>query len=135
MDRLIIESTLADVNEIFVADAHGRQSPVLVLSFNSSDTDKVDHAWSALKEQADQHGAELLICKTMVSGIYDLEIKTPGLDEPVRILNKVIGNDSLSKIESMLSGNTQLRLGVHSIDDGNSVELQATHIKECMPRH
>ena len=135
MDRLIIEATLADVNEILVSDLQGEQEPAIVLAYSISDTDKVKHAWSAFRNIADKHGTDLLICKTMVSGIYDLEIKTPELDEPVRILNKVISNETLTSIQQLLNENRQIGLGIDPSADSDRIPLSAIHIKECMPRH
>jgi len=136
MDRLIIESILADVNEIYLSDADNNgDKPAVVLGFKGSNNDKVLNAWLILKDIAYQHDTDLLICETMIAGIYDLEIKTPGLDEPLRIMNKAISGETLAAIEELVNGNMRIRLGTSVSEKENWIELHSTLIRECTPRH
>jgi hypothetical protein len=89
MDRLVIESILAGVDEIYLSNDSDKAelNPSIILGFKATEVDQVINAFSALKAVTDNKTVELVICRTLVSGIYDLEIKTDALDEPVRIAN------------------------------------------------
>lgn len=133
MDRLIIESTLADVSEIFLSKSNDviRPNPSVVLGFKAINMDQIIHAFAVLKKIADQHEIDLLICKTMTSGIYDLEIKTEGLDEPIRISNKAISNEMLGAIEDQISKNQDIVLATNVSEEESWIPVHATHIKDC----
>lgn len=132
MDRLIIESTLADVNEIFLSASNdARLNSALVLGFKPLNTNQVIKAFSALKDIAEKEKLELMICKTMVAGIYDLEIKTDGLDEPLRITNKAINAQTLKGIEDQIERNKQIVLGSNVTKEDHWIIVHAAQIKDC----
>lgn len=129
MDRLIIESTLANTNEISIAERV--HSYGLVLNFKANNAGQVSHAFDALRKIAEQHPLDLMICKTMMPGIYDLEIKTEGLDEPIRIMNKAISNEVFESIETRVSGKEQMALVTNIAEAGNPIYINAAHIRNC----
>lgn len=133
MDRLIIEATLEDVNEIFLSrnDENGAVAPTLMLGFKALNMDQIIRAFAELKKIASQHPIDLVICKTMASGIYDLEIKTQGLDEPVRIMNKAISSEILGEIEDQVARNEHIVMGTNVSEEQNWIPIQLTHIKDC----
>ncbi|TDQ06995.1 hypothetical protein [Pedobacter metabolipauper] len=133
MDRLIIESTLSDVNEIFLSKTNETGSAELsvVLGFKAANTDQILHAFSALKEVAAENEVEFMICKTRVSGIYDLEIKTDGLDEPIRIMNKSVTNEVLGAIEDAINKNEEMLLSTNVSKDDCWIRVHTAHIREC----
>lgn len=137
MDRLIIEATLEDVNEIFLSKNVEAVSPepTLILGFKALNMDQIIRAFAELRKIAEQHPIDLVICKTMVSGIYDLEIKTDGLDEPVRIMNKSISSEILGEIEDQIGRNEYIALGTNVSGQQNWIPIQLTHIKDCESNH
>ncbi|WP_316793986.1 hypothetical protein [Pedobacter frigoris] len=133
MDRLIIEATFEDVNEISLLKNNDALDPnaTLVLGFKIVNTDQVIHAFSTLKKIAAQHSFELIICKTMNAGIYDIELKTSGLDEPVRINNKAITNETLGAIEDEIIKKIAMRIGLNVSPSENWIPLTSINIKDC----
>jgi hypothetical protein len=133
MDRLVIESILADVDEIYLSNdsANPELNPSIVLGFKATNVDQVISAFTALKEVTHNKNVELVICKTLVSGIYDLEIKTDALDEPVRILNKAISHELLGQIEDQLQKNKQIVLGSNVSEEENWILVSDAAVKEC----
>jgi hypothetical protein len=133
MDRLVIESILADVDEIYVSNdsINPNLNPSIVLGFKAGNADQVIHAFEALKTVAQNSAVELIICRTLVSGIYDLEIKTDALDEPVRILNKVISNETLKQIEDLLHQGKKVVLGTNVSEEENWIMVSDAVLKEC----
>jgi len=132
MDRLIIETTLADVNDIYLSEERGtRPNPAIIFGFKAAHTDQVIHAFTALKDVAARHPLELVICKTVNSGIYDIELKTEGLDEPVRIMNKAISHEMLGAIEDQIVQNRPLVVGTNVSPSENWLEIHTTYIREC----
>ena len=133
MDRLIIESILADVNEILLSEASICEEPetALVLVYKTTHEDKVTHAWSVLKDIADKYEVDLAVCKTMTPGIYDLEIKTPALDEPLRIMNKVINHETIGAIEDLVNQNAQINLTTNLSERASWIPVHGAHIREC----
>lgn len=133
MDRLVIESILADVDEIYLsADSpNPALNPSIILGFKAANVDQVIHAFSALKEITRDNRVELVICRTLVSGIYDLELKTAALDEPVRILNKAIPNELLGEIEDQLQRNQEIILGTNVSEEENWIPVHEAVIKDC----
>lgn len=133
MDRLIIESTLADVNEFFLSEAENGEIPetTIVLGFRAPNAENVAHAWSVLKEIADKHEVELVICKAMVAGVYDLEIKTPALDEPLRIMNKSISNEAFTAIEELVATGRSLSLATSASEKEDRIAVHTVTIREC----
>lgn len=130
MDRLIIEAALEDVNEISLQKNNDADA-VLALGFKAGNMDRVSHAFSALKKISGQHGLSLIVCKTMTAGIYDLELKTEGLDEPVRIMNKAITNETLGAIEDEINRNSVLKIGVNVDPEENWIPVNPVQIKDC----
>ncbi len=133
MDRLIIESILADVNEIFIAnDNSGEETgPAIVLGFKAKDNDQIIHAFTELKKLAADRELSLVICKTMVSGMCDLELLTDALDEPVRICNKVITSEMLGELEDYINKGIRVSLTTNVSEEKNRITLGEVQIKEC----
>ncbi|HKG08869.1 MAG TPA: hypothetical protein VKB19_20530 [Pedobacter sp.] len=136
MDRLIIESTLSDVNEIFLSEkSDARPNRAIILGFKASNTDQVINAFSALKEIAQKSSIELIVCKTSQTGIYDLQIKTEALDEPIRIENKVISHETLGGIEDHVGMNDRIILGTNVSEEENWIIVHTARIKDCELKH
>ena len=133
MDRLVIESILANVDEIYLSEDSEKAelNPSIILGFKAGNVDQVIHAFHALKSVTQDKEVELVICRTLVSGIYDLEIKTPALDEPVRILNKAISNELLEQIEGQLEKSKTIVLGTNVSEEDNWIILNTAQVKEC----
>jgi len=132
MDRLIIESILSDLHEIHFAEGGVDENAgsSIVLGFKNANMDQVVHALSALKKIAGEEEVELIICKTVQPGIFDLEIKTDALDEPIRIMNKSISNERLAEIGEKVSSETRMVLSANS-PDAERINLGRVKIKEC----
>ena len=133
MDRLVIESALSDVNEIFLTDLKEGASEHfgIVLGFKASNTDQILNAFTGLKDIVCDNGANLVICNTPLAGIYDLEIKTDGLDEPIRIMNKAIDNETLGAIEDRINNNQPIVLTTNVSEEDNIIAISQVHIKNC----
>lgn len=133
MDRLVIESILADVDEIYLSNdsENPELKPSIVLGFKAANVDQVINAFTALKNVTHNKNVELVICKTLVSGIYDLELKTEALDEPVRILNKAISHELLEQIEEQLKKSKQIVLGTNVSEEENWILVNDAEVKEC----
>lgn len=133
MDRLVIESTLSDLSEVYYSDDDNNMNPkpAIVLGFKASHTDQIIHAFSALKNLTAEEGVEFLICRTLVPGIYDLEIKSGSLDEPVRIMNKAISNEKLGEIEDQLLHNKEMILTTNVSEEENWIKIHKSEIKDC----
>ena len=133
MDRLVIESALSDVNEIFLSETKGSVPSGLgiVLGFKAAHTDQILNAFIGLKNIMCDHNANLVICKTRMTGIYDLEIKTDGLDEPIRILNKAIDNETLGGIEDSINDAKAISLTTNVSEEDNRIEIHKVEIKAC----
>jgi len=133
MDRLVIESILADVDEIYLSNNSGNTelNPSIILGFKATNVDQVINAFTALKNVTHNKNVELVICKTLVSGIYDLEIKTDALDEPVRILNKAISHELLVQIEEQLQKSKTIILGTNVSEEENWILVSEAAVKEC----
>jgi len=132
MDRLVIESILAEAEKIYLSDdSENTGNSSLMLGFKEDHAEQVAQAFTALKNVTHNKVVELIICKTLVSGIYDLEIKTDALDEPVRILNKAIANDLLERIENQLQKNKEIVLGSNVAEGESWITLTDAQVKEC----
>lgn len=129
MDRLVIESILADVDEISLSDADSQAA--LVLGFKQGYADQVINVFTALKSLTHEKEVELIICKTLTSGIYDLELKTAALDEPVRILNKAISHELLAEIEEALKADRTILLASNVSPKDTWVAVTDAQVKEC----
>ncbi len=75
-----------------------------------------------------------MICRTLVSGIYDLELKCDALDEPVRILNKAIPHELLQQIEDQLHRSKKIVLGTNVTEEETWITVTEAHVKECTVR-
>ena len=115
MDRLVIESILANVDEIYLSNDNlsGGTNPTLVFGFRAGNSDQVINAFTALKNITHQKNVDLVICRTLVSGIYDLELKTDALDEPIRIVNKAISPELLANIEEQFQKSEKIVLATN----------------------
>jgi hypothetical protein len=133
MDRLVIESILADVDEIYLSNDSEKAelNPSIILGFKAGNADQIISAFEALKSVTHEKNVELIICRTLVSGIYDLEIKTDALDEPVRILNKVISAELLAQIEDQLQQSKRIVLGTNVSEEENWIVVNEAQVKEC----
>ena len=133
MDRLVIESILDDVDEVYLSNDSDKPelNPSIILGFKANNVDQVIHAFTALKKVTHNQQVELIICKTFTSGIYDLEIKTEALDEPIRIMNKAISHEILVQIEEQLKKNPQIVLGTNVSEEENWINLANAQVKEC----
>lgn len=133
MDRLIIETVLADVNEIFLAKDHSipGQRTNIVLGFKARNTEQIIHAFEVLKSMTKDHEVALVICKTVQAGMYDLEICTEALDEPVRIMNKVITNETIGEIKDHLLISGKMMLSTNVSEDENWIDIDKVELKAC----
>jgi len=128
MDRLIIESILADVDEVIFSPTE-LAVPSILLKFHNGNQEKIKHAFDALKTLKADKTCSLLICETLVSGIYDLEICTDALDEPVRISNKVIAPAALEELKSQVKSNPEIRLAVVGLEQETVLQIEETTFK------
>lgn len=132
MDRLIMESVLSDVSSFNLSkDSRDGFVGSLVMGFSEDRIAKVNHVFSELKNMVEAEDIQLLICKTMVDGIYDLEICTSALDEPVRISNKAIPKEMINVIESHTGDDPKLLLGADGLSVGNWLGLAKIEVKTC----
>ncbi|MFP5079625.1 hypothetical protein [Pedobacter sp. JCM 36344] len=133
MDRLIIESALSDVNEIFLSGLEENASGAfaIVFGFKATHTEQVLNAFSGLKDIVCDKDASLVIFKTRMLGIYDLEIKTEGLDEPIRIMNKAIANETIGSIEDRIHNDQGIVLTTNVSKEDNSILISEVEIKAC----
>lgn len=133
MDRLIIESILEDVNEIqlLTTSQNPELNPSVILVFRDNNVDQVIAAFEALKQVTAGREIELIICSTLVSGVYDLEIKTDALDEPVRIVNKAIDQELLAAITSQFQQHRHIGLGTNVSPEAHWLKVTTAQVKEC----
>jgi hypothetical protein len=130
---LIIESALSDVNEIFLSGFKTQISERfgIVLGFKAANIDQVLNAFTGLKDIVCENDVSLVICKTRMTGIYDLEIKTKGLDEPIRITNKAIDNETLGAIEDKVNSREKIVLTTNVSEEDNVIAITEVFIKSC----
>jgi hypothetical protein len=64
-----------------------------------------------------------------MTGIYDLEIKTKGLDEPIRITNKAIDNETLGAIEDKVNSQEKIVLTTNVSEEDNVIAITEVSIK------
>ena len=134
MDRLVIETILADLDGISLSEGQlfSGSGSGLLLGFKGSNTDQVIAAFDALKKTTAGHGVSFVVCKTMVSGMYDLEIASDALDEPVRMSNKVIPQEVLSQLEADLAAGKSINLVINVSDEIHWIDLHQVLIRECV---
>lgn len=127
-----MESVLSDVSSFNVTkDSRDGFSGALVMGFTEDRIAQVNHAFSELKKMVQEEGVQLLICKTMVDGIYDLEICTDVLDEPVRINNKAISHDMILEIGRHAGTDPKVLLGADGLSVENWLGIGQLAIKNC----
>jgi hypothetical protein len=133
MDRMVIESALSDVNEIFLSGVEENSAAPfgIVLGFKATHTDLVLNAFNGLKDTVCDNDLNVVICKTRLTGIYDLEIKTEGLDEPIRIMNKAISHETLGAIEDRINDNGSFVLTTNVSEQDNIINMSNVSIKAC----
>jgi len=133
MDRLIIETVLVDVSEVSLLKNNNEENPdpTIMFGFKAVNADQVTHAFSALKQIAESDSIDIVICKTINSGIYDIEIKTDGLDEPVRIMNKAIAHETLAEIDDQTNQSIPITLGSDNSSKESWISVKSVIIKDC----
>lgn len=133
MDRLIIETVLSDVDEILISGDYSntQEHPCLLLSYKAANIDQIIHAFAALKKLLSNHEVSLLVCETMVSGMYDLEIVSDAMDEPVRISNKVIEHEDIRKLRGLLSNSPELKIATNVSQEENWIHANKVEIRVC----
>jgi hypothetical protein len=133
MDRLVIESVLANVSEVFFSDSNTTAdiNPTIVFGFKATNPEQIIIAFNQLKTIADRNEISLAICNTLVSGMYDLELFTEVLDEPIRICNKVISPEFLDKITEKTQSNVELGLSSNVSEQENWFKLSRVEVKDC----
>lgn len=133
MDRLVMESTFADVDELYISNNKGisETASSIFLGFKDVNSEQAKHAFRALKNVTQNHSVEFIICRTLTSGIYDLEIKTDALDEPLRIINKMINHETLVQIENLLNSDKKIVLATNLAEVKDWIEINAATVKEC----
>jgi hypothetical protein len=103
----------------------------LLLSYKAANIDQIIHAFSALKKLLANHEVSLLVCETMVSGMYDLEIVSDAMDEPVRINNKVIEHEEIRKLRELLSNSPELKIATTVSQEENWIHANKVEIRVC----
>lgn len=133
MDRLVIESIFSDVEEIILSDDQliPELGKSIILRFSTENTEQVKSAFSTLKNLIQDKKVEFIICRTLISGVYDLEIKTDALDEPIRIVNKAIRPELLSEIEGILEKSHSIAIGTNVTSKDYWVLATHAQVKEC----
>jgi hypothetical protein len=133
MDRLIIETVLENVDEILISGDYSNtdEHPCILLSYKATNIDQIIHAFSELKKLLANHKVSLVICKTMVTGMYDLEIVSDAMDEPVRINNKVIEHETLKQIEALLSQSSETKLAINVSQEENWIHIDEASVRVC----
>lgn len=128
MDRLVIETILADVDQVTLVDTQS-SVPCICLGFDGGNMEQVKHAFDALKKLTAHKEVSLVICETLVSGIYDIEIVTEALDEPVRICNKVVEQQTLKGIREIMDQHPELILAVKGAEADTEMRINRATYK------
>lgn len=128
MDRLVIESILADANGVALVDTQS-SVPCICLGFDDANMEQVKHAFEELKKLTSNKSVSLVICETLVTGIYDLEIVTEALDEPVRICNKVVEQQTLKGIREIMDKHPELILAVQGAEVDTELKINRATYK------
>jgi len=128
MDRLVIESILADANEVALVDTQN-SVPCICLGFDDTNMEQVKHAFGELKKLTSNKSVSLIICETLVTGIYDIEIVTDALDEPVRICNKVVEQQTLKGIREIMDKHPELILAVRGAAEDTELKIDTATYK------
>jgi hypothetical protein len=133
MDRLIIETVLENVDEILISGDYSNtdEHPCILLSYKATNIDQIIHAFSELKKLVANHKVSLVICKTMVTGMYDLEIVSDAMDEPIRINNKVIEHEAIKQIEELLNKSPEIKLAINVSQEENWIHIDDASVRVC----
>jgi len=91
--------------------------------------EQVKHAFVALRKVTAQKDVSLVICETLVNGIYDIEIVTEALDEPVRICNKVVEQQTLKGIREIMDQHPELILAVSGAEADTELRINTATYK------
>lgn len=129
MDRLVIETILADVDEVTLGNTQS-SIPCICLGFDAGNIEQVKHAFAALHKLTAHKEVSLVIGETLVSGIYDLEIVTDALDEPVRICNKVVDQETLNGIQELMDQQAELLLAVTGSEAETELKINGATYRE-----
>jgi len=134
MDRLVIETILSDLDGISMSEdqSFSGSGSALLLSFKTGNSSQIVAAFDALKKTIGEHEVSFVICKTMVSGMYDLEIASDALDEPIRLSNKVVKDEILAKLEEDLEADNSVCLAINVGDEDHWIELNQVSIRQCV---
>lgn len=128
MDRLVIETILADTTEVALVDTQS-SIPCICLKFDDANMEQVKHAFVALRKVTAHKDVSLVICETLVNGIYDIEIVTEALDEPVRICNKVVEQQTLKGIREIMDQHPELILAVSGAEADTELRINTATYK------
>jgi hypothetical protein len=133
MDRLIIETVLENVDEILVSGDYSNtdEHPCILLSYKATNIDQIIHAFSELKKLVSNHKVNLVVCQTMVNGMYDLEIVSDAMDEPIRINNKVIEHGAIKQIEDLLEQSPEIKLAINVSQEENWIHIDNASVRVC----
>jgi hypothetical protein len=133
MDRLIIETVLENVDEILVSGDYSNtdEHPCILLSYKATNIDQIIHAFSELKKLVSNHKVNLVVCQTMVNGMYDLEIVSDAMDEPIRINNKVIEHAAIKQIEDLLEQSPEIKLAINVSQEENWIHIDNASVRVC----
>ena len=134
MDRLVIETILSDLDGISVSEdqSFSGSGSALLLSFKTGNSSQIVAAFDALKKTIGEHEVSFVVCKTMVSGMYDLEIASDALDEPIRLSNKVVKDEMLAKLEEDLEAEKSVCLAINVGDEHHWIELNQVSVRQCV---
>ena len=128
MDRLVIETILADTTEVALVDTQS-SIPCICLKFDEANIQQVKHAFEALRKVTAHKEVSLVICETLVNGVYDIEIVTEALDEPVRICNKVVEQQTLKGIREIMDQHPALILAVSGAQADTALQINTASYK------
>lgn len=128
MDRLVIETILADADSVALVDTQSSK-PCICLGFDSGSMDQVKHAFEAMKALTENDSVSLVICETLVTGIYDIEIVTAALDEPIRICNKVVEQQTLKDIREIMDKHPEVVLAVSGAEEDVQLKIDSATFK------
>lgn len=128
MDRLVIETILADVEEVTLINTQSSM-PCICLGFDAGNIEQAKHAFAALHKLTAHKEVSLVICETLVSGIFEIEVITDALDEPVRICNKVIEQHTLGGIREIMDKQDELLLAVKGSEDETQLHISRATYK------
>jgi hypothetical protein len=128
MDRLVIETILTDVESVSFNNIQG-SLPCISFGFDEANIEQAKHAFHALNKLTSHKEVSLVICETLVSGMYDFEIVSDAMDEPVRICNKVIDHEVLNRIEEQINQQPEIIIGIKDLEVDNQIHINKASYK------